>query len=232
MITKRPSDARGHADHGWLETWHTFSFAQYHDPRHMGFRDLRVINQDIVAPGGGFQTHGHDNMEIVTYVLSGSLSHKDSMGNGSSILPGEVQLMSAGTGVTHSEFNSSDSEPVELLQMWVLPAEQNTEPRYDQKAFPAQEREGKLRLVVAPDGADGALRIGQDTRLYVSTLRAGESVEHALAPGRGAWLHVARGSLRLNGEPFGPGDGAAITDTPSLTFEGLDEAEFVLFDMA
>lgn len=231
MITIRRSADRGHADHGWLETYHTFSFANYFDADFMGFGPLRVINQDTVAPGKGFQTHSHEDMEIVSYVLRGVLEHKDSMGNGSQMRPGEVQLMSAGTGVTHSEFNSSPQDELEFLQMWVIPAQRGTEPRYEQKEFAESERRGQLRLVVSPDGRDGSLTIGQDVALYASTLGAKESARHELAPGRGAWVHVARGELALNGLALGPGDGAAVQDVATLELEGLVDAELVLFDL-
>lgn len=232
MITIRRSAERGHADHGWLDSYHTFSFASYFDADFMGFGDLRVVNQDRVAPGKGFGTHGHQDMEIVSYVLDGVLEHRDSMGNGAQMRPGEVQLMSAGTGVTHSEFNGSDSDGLHFLQMWVMPAEQGTEPRYEQKLFDEAERRGRLRLVVSPDGADGSLTIGQDARLYVGLLDGDETARHALADGRAAWLHVARGSLTLNGEALGPGDGAAISGVSELEFTAGDDAEFVLWELA
>jgi len=231
MITKRPSAARGHADHGWLDAYHSFSFASYHDAEFMGFGELRVLNHDTIAPGRGFGTHGHDNMEIVTYVISGALEHKDSMGNGSQILPGDVQLMSAGTGVTHSEFNPLQDQPTTLLQMWVLPAERDTVPRYEEARFPLVERQGALRLVVSPDGRDGSLTIGQDVRLYAGLLDEGEGAQLQIGADRRGWLHVARGSLTLNGVEFGPGDGAGVTGESLLQFEGADDAEFVLFDL-
>jgi len=231
MITKRPSGARGHANHGWLDTFHTFSFAGYHDPAWMGFSALRVLNQDVVAPGRGFGTHGHADMEIVTWVLDGALQHRDSMGNGSIIKPGEAQLMSAGTGVTHSEFNASETAPAELLQMWVLPERRRTVPRYDQKAFADAELAGRLRLIVSPDGRDGSLVIGQDVSLYAGRLAAGEATTHAIAPDRRAWLHVARGSVRVDGETFAPGDGAAIVGVPAIELEGIAAADLVLFDL-
>ena len=231
MIQIRRSEDRGHADHGWLDTYHTFSFAHYHDPDFMGFSVLRVINQDVVAPGQGFGTHGHQDMEIVSYVLDGVLEHKDSMGNGSRMHPGEVQLMSAGTGVTHSEFNGSSDAPSQFLQMWILPAQRGTKPRYEQKEYPAAERRGALRLVVAPDGADGAVTIGQDARMFAGLLDGAERIEHTLPAGRCAWLHVARGSLVLNGEELRPGDGAALQDESKLVFERGQGAEFVLWDL-
>ncbi len=231
MITIRKSNERGHFDSGWLDTYHTFSFADYHDPRHMGFSVLRVINQDRVQPGRGFGTHGHRNMEIISYVLEGVLEHRDGMGNGSRILPGEVQFMSAGTGVTHSEFNASDREPVHLLQMWILPERRGTPPRYDQKKFPEEERRGRLRLLVSPDGRDGSIVIGQNVDLYGALLPAGAAVEHRLAPGRSAWLHVALGRLRLNDCPLGPGDGAGIRDEERLVLTAEEDTEIVLFDL-
>ncbi|MBL4771634.1 MAG: pirin family protein [Planctomycetes bacterium] len=231
MITKRPSEARGHADHGWLDAHHTFSFASYRDPQFRGFSELLVLNQDTIEPARGFGTHGHENMEIITYVLDGALGHKDSMGNGSEMRSGDVQLMSAGSGVTHSEFNVQSDESTSLLQMWVRPAEQGRSPRYEQASFPLAERQGQIRLVVAPDGRDGALTIGQDACLYAGLLDEGESAQLELAHGRKGWLHVARGSLTLNGMSFGPGDGAAIDAESRLHFEGIHVAEFVFFDL-
>jgi hypothetical protein len=201
MITVRKAKDRGHADHGWLDSFHTFSFADYYDPRQMGFRALRVINEDRVAAGMGFGTHPHRDMEIVSYVLSGAIQHRDSLGNGEVLRPGEVQRMTAGTGVTHSEFNPSKSEPLHFFQIWIQPNRRGLTPGYEQKPFPAEERRGKLRLVVDPDGHDGALRIHQDARIYASLLQAGESVAHPLAAGRGAWVQVARGALEIDGPP-------------------------------
>jgi hypothetical protein len=231
MIIKRPSAERGHADHGWLDTFHTFSFADYHDPAWMGFSALRVLNQDVVAPGRGFGTHGHADMEIVTWVLAGALQHRDSMGNGSIIEPGEAQLMSAGTGVTHSELNASTTGPTELLQMWVLPERRRTVPRYDQKAFPDAELAGRLRLIVSDDGRDGSLVIGQDVSLHAGRLGPGDTATHAFAPGRRGWLHVARGRLRVGGDVFGPGDGAGIAGVEALKLEGIEPADVVVFDL-
>ncbi|MEM7201072.1 MAG: pirin family protein [Planctomycetota bacterium] len=231
MITIRRSNERGHADHGWLDTYHTFSFANYYDEQHMGFGPLRVINQDRVAPGQGFGTHGHKDMEIVSYVLEGALEHRDSMGNGSQMRPGDVQLMSAGTGVTHSEFNASADEGLHFLQMWILPRETGTVPRYEQKAFDAAARQGTLRLVVSPDGAAGSLTIGQDARLFAGLLAPDQSVEHALHAGRQGWLHVARGHVQLQDQELGPGDGAAIVDQHSLSLRGVQDAELVLWDL-
>ena len=231
MLTVRKSADRGHADHGWLDTFHTFSFGGYRDPEHMGFSVLRVLNQDRVAPGAGFPTHPHRDMEIVTYVLEGALQHRDSMGNGSVIRPGEVQYMSAGTGVLHSECNASPSEPLHLLQMWVLPREKGTAPAYDQKTFPLEERRDRLRLVVSPDGRDGSIRIGQDAALFAAVLGPGGHVEHELPSGRTAWLHVARGRVRLGEEELGPGDGAGVRDERRLILEGLEDAELVLWEL-
>jgi redox-sensitive bicupin YhaK (pirin superfamily) len=230
MITIRRSEARGHADHGWLKSHHTFSFADYRDPEFMGFSVLRVVNQDRVAAEKGFGTHGHRDMEIVSYVLDGVLAHKDSMGNGSEMRPGEVQIMSAGTGVEHSEFNASDQE-LHFLQMWVLPAERGTAPRYGQKAFEKSERQGNLRLVVSPDGEDGSLKIGQDARLYAGLLDGAEVAGLALDASRCAWVHIARGSLELNGHRLGPGDGAAVESETELSLSGGEDAEFVIWDL-
>ena len=231
MIQIRRSEDRGHADHGWLDSYHTFSFADYHDPDFMRFGPLRVINQDRVAPGQGFGTHGHRDMEIVSYVLDGVLEHKDSMGNGSQMRPGDVQLMSAGTGVTHSEFNASQDAPLHFLQMWVFPAERSTEPRYEQKAFPLDRQRGALALVVSPDGADGSLTIGQDARLYAGHFDAADQTSLALPAGRTAWLHVARGAVRLHDADLGPGDGAAIRDVTELAITAIDPAEVVLWEL-
>lgn len=231
MITIRRSKDRGHANHGWLDTYHTFSFADYYDPAFTGFSHLRVVNQDRVEPGRGFQTHAHKDMEIVSYVLEGVLEHQDSMGNGSQMRPGDVQLMSAGTGVTHSEFNASREEPLQFLQMWISPRERNTRPRYEQKAFSAEERQGRLRLVVSEDGDDGSVTIGQDAKLYAGLLAPEERADHDLPPNRVAWLHVPHGRLLLNGLELGPGDGAAIRDESHLAFQGLAAAEFVIWDL-
>ena len=231
MITVRPSEERGHADLGWLETYHTFSFGNYQDPNFLNWSHLRVLNQDRVAPSQGFGTHGHEDMEIVSYVLSGVLEHKDSMGNGSQMRHGEVQLMSAGSGVTHSEFNASESDALHFLQMWVMPAEHGTRPRYEQKLFSENERRGKLRLVVSPEGVDGSLTIGQDARLYIGLLYGADSVAHRLSAGRTAWLHVATGTLNANGTRLGPGDGAAIGQVECLVLDDADNAEFVLWDL-
>jgi len=231
MIDIRRSEDRGHFDHGWLQTYHTFSFADYQDPEFMGFSKLRVINQDWIQPDSGFNTHGHENMEIISYVVEGVLEHKDSMGNGSCIRPGEVQFMSAGSGVTHSEFNHSSEEVTHLLQMWVLPEKRGTPPRYDQKSFPLAERRGRLRLLVSPDGENGSIVIGQDVRMYGGLLAADRRTSHELSPGRWAWLHLARGRMSLNGQSLGPGDGAGIRDETHLDLGGVDDAELVLFDL-
>jgi len=230
-ITIRPAKERGHADHGWLDTWHTFSFSDYYDPRFMGFRALRVINEDFVAPGHGFPTHPHRDMEIITYVLQGALQHRDSLGTGSIIRPGEVQRMSAGTGVRHSEANPSAEEAVHLLQIWIEPAKRGIAPGYEQKAFGETEKRGRLRLVASPDGADGSVTIHQDARVYATLLGPGQQAVHTLAPGRHAWLHVARGSLTLNGEHLGTSDGAAITGESVLTLVGDQDSEALLFDL-
>ena len=231
MITIRKADDRGHARHGWLESFHTFSFAGYHDPRQMGFRDLRVINEDRVEPGRGFETHSHRDMEIISYVLEGALAHQDSLGNGSTIRPGEVQLMRAGTGVTHSEHNPSDRARVHFLQIWILPDREGLEPAYAQRHFPEGEREGRLRLVVSPDASAGSLRIAQDVSLYAGLLRDGDRIDQALRPGRHAWVQLARGRLRLNGHSLGEGDGAALSDEPSLELTGTGPSEVLVFDL-
>jgi redox-sensitive bicupin YhaK (pirin superfamily) len=230
-IVIRPAKERGHAEHGWLDTWHTFSFADYYDPRFMGFRGLRVINEDFVAPGRGFPTHGHRDMEIIAYVLQGALQHRDSLGTGSVIRPGEVQRMSAGTGVRHSEANPSTTEPVHLLQIWIEPAKTGIEPGYEQKAFADEDKRGRLRLVASPDGAEGSVTIHQDARVYATVLEPGRQVVHRLARGRHAWVHVARGSLTLNGERLAAGDGAAISAEASVTLVGEQSAEALLFDL-
>jgi hypothetical protein len=232
MITVRKAGERGHFDHGWLDTHHTFSFGDYHDPCHMGFRSLRVINEDWVQPGQGFPTHGHRDMEIVTYVLDGALAHRDSLGTGSTIAPGEVQRMSAGTGITHSEYNGSSSESVHLLQIWLLPERPGLSPGYEQRAFTESERRGVLRLVGSRDGSDGSVTIHQDVRLYASLLDAGQSVEHALRPGRHAWVQVARGTVTLDDQPLAAGDGAAVSGATSLRITGRSAAEVLVFDLA
>jgi hypothetical protein len=232
MILVRKSNDRGHADHGWLDSRFSFSFSDYYDPQHVQFRTLRVMNDDRIAGGGGFPTHPHRDMEIVTYVLEGALAHKDSMGNGSVIKPGDVQYMSAGTGVAHSEFNASDSETAHLYQIWMFPDRQGYKPVYDQKHFTAADKRGKLRLVVSPDGRDGSVQIRQDNELYATVLAPGESVQHALQPDRHAYVQVARGSVTLNGQPLEAGDGAAISAEKSLELTGVNDAEVLLFDLA
>lgn len=232
MIKKRPAEERGHANHGWLDTYHTFSFAHYYDPDHMGFATLRVINDDVVAPGAGFNTHPHDNMEIVTYVIEGALEHRDSMGTGSVLRPGDVQRMSAGTGVTHSEFNHNKDQKLRLIQIWIQPAERDLTPGYEEKSFPEESKRGRLQALVAPDGRDGAMHIHQDAAVYASILAGGQSVEHGLEGGRSAWIQMVRGDANVNGVALGAGDGAAITDEDRLTIAGAgEEAEFLLFDL-
>ena len=232
MIQIRKSDERGHANHGWLDTRFTFSFADYYDPKHVHFRTLRVMNDDRVAGGGGFPMHPHRDMEIVTYVLEGALEHRDSMGNGSVIKPGDIQYMSAGTGVTHSEFNASETEPVHLFQIWMFPERQALKPAYGQKNFSEAEKRGKLRLLVSPDGRDGSVKIRQDNDLYATVLGTGESVKHALKPERHAYVQVARGSVTLNGKRLEEGDGAAISDEKTLELTGEKDSEVLLFDLA
>jgi hypothetical protein len=232
MIHIRKSTDRGHAAHGWLDSRFTFSFAEYYDPRHVQFRTLRVMNDDRIAAGGGFPTHPHSDMEIVTYVLDGALAHKDSMGNGSVIRPGDVQYMSAGTGVAHSEFNASDTEPVHLYQIWMFPDKKNYTPVYGQKHFSETEKRNQLRLVVSRDGRDGSVKIRQDNELYATVLGAGETVAHELKPERYAYVQVARGSVQLNGKKLETGDGAAISGEKSLELTGVTDAEVLLFDLA
>jgi quercetin 2,3-dioxygenase len=231
MIDIRKSEERGHADHGWLDTRFSFSFADYLDPKHVHFRTLRVMNDDRVAGGGGFPMHPHADMEIVTYVLEGALQHKDSMGNGSVIKPGDIQYMSAGTGVTHSEFNASKTEPVHLYQIWMFPEKKGLKPVYDQKNFTEAEKRGKLRLIASPDGRDGSVKIRQDNELYATVLGKGESVKHALKPERHAYVQVARGSVKLNGTELETGDGAAISAEKVVELTGVQDAEVLLFDL-
>ena len=231
MIKIRRSDERGHANHGWLDSRFSFSFADYYDAGHMGFRDLRVINEDYIEPAQGFPTHGHRDMEIITYVIDGELSHRDSMGNGETIRPHEVQRMTAGTGVLHSEY-SSPTDKTHLLQIWILPEKQNLQPGYEQKVFPPEEKQGKLRLVASRGGDDGSVHINQDVKLYASILSNGEEATHNLADGRHAWVQLISGSLNVNGKHLAPGDGAAISNEPELTLKaGDDETEFLLFDL-
>jgi len=231
MLTLSPAADRGHTDIGWLDSRHTFSFGEWYDPAHMGFRALRVINDDRVAPGGGFPTHGHADMEIVSYVLEGGLAHKDSIGTGSVIRPGDVQRMSAGTGVRHSEFNESEAEPVHFLQIWILPDRRGHAPGYEQKTFPEVERSGKLRLVASGDGRDGSVSLHQDVALWAGLLDEGQKAEVALAPGRHGWVHVARGSVTVNGKRLGEGDGAALSDERMVALEGHG-CEVLVFDLA
>jgi quercetin 2,3-dioxygenase len=230
MITIRKAGERGHFNLGWLDTYHTFSFDQYYDPSHMSFRSLRVINEDRVAPGRGFPTHSHRDMEIITYILEGELKHQDSMGNGSVIRPGDVQRMTAGTGVSHSEANPSRENPVHLLQIWIMPNARGLTPGYEQKAFSEEERRGKLRLVASPDGSDGSVRINQDARLYASILDKGQEVTHQLGKDRHAWVQVARGSVTVNGQRFDQGDGAAVSGEP-LVIMAVVPSETLLFDL-
>jgi redox-sensitive bicupin YhaK (pirin superfamily) len=233
MITVRLSAERGHLNHGWLDTYHTFSFGEYRDPAHVHFRALRVMNEDRVAAGQGFGTHPHSDMEIVTYVLEGALEHKDSMGNGEVLRPGEFQRMSAGTGITHSEFNPSRDEPVHLYQIWLFPEAKGIEPSYEQKRFDEAERRNRLRLVASRDAADGSLLIHQDARIYLATLEDGEQVTHELADRRHAWLQVLRGAVTLNGQELATGDGAAVSDERMLTIAATKgAAEVMLFDLA
>ncbi len=231
MITIRPSNQRGGGDYGWLKTRHTFSFSDYHDPKWMGFRSLRVINEDWVAPNGGFPTHPHRDMEIITYVLSGKLEHKDSLGTGSVILPGDGQRMSAGRGIRHSEANPSSKDPVHLLQIWILPDKQGHEPGYEQKSFSEAEKRGKFRLVASNDGADGSVKINQDAKLFVTLLAPGEEVTQSLEK-RHAWLQVAKGDVELNGKKLQQGDGAAISEETKLTIKANNDAEVLLFELA
>lgn len=233
MIRLRKSQERGHFDHGWLDTYHTFSFGAYRDPRHMGFRALRVINDDRIDPGMGFGAHGHSNMEIVTYVLSGALQHKDSMGNGGVLRRGDVQRMTAGRGIMHSEFNASSAEPVHLLQIWVEPAEANTEPSYEQRHYSDEEKRGHLKTLVSGAGADGAMPFGQDATISAALLNPGEQVRHTLRAGRGAWVHAVAGELRVNGHALSPGDAAAVEDELEIIIEGgTPNSEVLVFDLA
>lgn len=232
MIQIRKSGERGRANHGWLDTRFTFSFADYYDLKHIHFRTLRVMNDDRIAVGGGFPTHPHQDMEIVTYVLEGALEHKDSMGNGSVIRPGDVQYMSAGTGVAHSEFNPSPAETAHLYQIWMFPDKKGYKPSYDQKHFEEADKRGKLRLLVSPDGRDGSVQIRQDNELYATILGAGETVKHPLKPERHAYVQVARGSVTLNGTKLETGDGAAISAEKAVELTGVKDAEVLVFDLA
>ena len=232
MQTIRPSDARGKASFGWLDSRHSFSFGQYMDPNHMGFGPLRVINEDRVAPGAGFGTHGHADMEILSVVLDGALEHKDSMGEAAVIRPGDVQRMSAGTGVRHSEYNASKTDPVHFLQIWIIPERDGLPPSYEQTSIPAAERQGKLKLLGSRNGRDGSITIHRDVDLYGSVLAVGDSLTHAIGPNRGVWIQMIRGKLIVNGEEIGTGDGLALHREPDARIEASEEAEFLLFDMA
>jgi redox-sensitive bicupin YhaK (pirin superfamily) len=232
MITIRDRQTRGHTDIGWLDSRHTFSFGNYRDPEHMGFGHLRVINDDRVAPGAGFGAHSHSDMEIISYVLEGALEHKDSLGNGSVIVPGDVQRMTAGIGVTHSEYNASKTKPVHFLQIWIVPEAQNIYPGYEQKHFPRKEMEGRLRLIADRWGSDGAVTVHQDVAIYAGEFSHGQRVVHDFADGRRGWLHVARGVLRLDGDELRAGDGAKIEGERRLELETDHRTEFLLFDLA
>jgi redox-sensitive bicupin YhaK (pirin superfamily) len=232
MINIRRSNERGGGDFGWLKTRHTFSFDQYYDPRFMGFRSLRVINEDVVAPAGGFPTHPHRDMEIITYILEGKLEHKDSLGTGSVILPGDGQRMTAGRGIRHSEMNASQSDPVHLLQIWILPEQSGLQPSYEQKSFPEVEKRGKLRVIASGDGRDGSVKINQDAQLFVSLLSPGQEVTHNFQENRHGWLQVAKGEVELSGIKLQQGDGAAISHEQKLVIAGTKESEILLFDLA
>jgi quercetin 2,3-dioxygenase len=231
MIAFRDRMARGQTRTGWLDSSHTFSFRQYQDPAHMGFRSLRVINEDRVIPGAGFPRHGHSDMEIISYVLEGALEHKDNLGNGTVIRSGEVQRMSAGTGILHSEFNPSQTAPVHFLQMWIIPDRAGLPPSYEQKAFPIEERRGRLQLVAGPDSRDSTITVHQDARLFVANLEVNERVVHEIERGRGIWLQLARGIVTVNGTEMREGDGAAVEDEPAIAIEADTDAEFLLFDL-
>lgn len=232
MLSIRRSNERGHFNHGWLNTFHTFSFDQYYDPRYMGFRSLRVINEDFVAAGRGFPKHGHQDMEIITYILEGALKHEDSMGNGSVIRPGDVQRMTAGTGVRHSEQNASADELVHLLQIWIIPNADNLEPGYEQKAFSVEERQHQPRLIASSDGREGSVKVNQDVSLYASILQANEQIDYPIGETRYGWLQVARGAVEVNGENAQQGDGAVIVAESKLSIRATEPAEVLLFDLA
>ncbi|MGB3493447.1 MAG: pirin family protein [Elainellaceae cyanobacterium] len=233
MMTLRPANERGAANFGWLDSRHTFSFGNYYDPSHMGFSTLRVINEDKVLPSQGFSTHGHRDMEIVTYVLEGSLEHKDSIGNGSIIRPGDVQRMSAGTGILHSEYNASETDPVHLLQIWILPDTKGLEPSYEQVHISQEERRGNLRLIGSRDGREGSVTIHQDVSLYAASLGVGDEVQYDVAAGRSLWLQVAKGAVTLNGEALTAGDGMAIAESAHFTLVGQsDDVDILMFDLA
>jgi len=231
-LTVRRAEERGKANFGWLDSKHTFSFGHYFDPSHLGFGPLRVINEDRVAPGGGFPTHPHSDMEIISYVLEGALEHKDSIGTGSVIHPGDVQRMTAGTGVRHSEFNASKTDPVHFLQIWITPESNGLEPSYEQKAFTEEDKRGKLRLIGSRDGRDGSLTIRRDVDLFATLLGPGQGVTHQLRDGRAAWVQVVQGSIKLNAQQLHAGDGASVSQAGALAVAAEDDAEFLLFDMA
>ena len=232
MLTLRKSEDRGYADHGWLQSYHSFSFADYYDPAHMGWGNLRVINDDVIAPGGGFGTHGHRDMEIITYVTAGLLAHKDSMGNGTDIPPGDVQRMSAGSGVRHSEFNHAPDATTRLFQIWLTPRQQGITPGYEQKTFADAEKRGRLRLIASPDGADGSVTIHADAALYAGLLDGDAAVTLPLNPTRKAYVHLIRGSLAVNGQTLQPGDAALLANESSLTLNNANDAEVLVFDLA
>jgi redox-sensitive bicupin YhaK (pirin superfamily) len=231
MITLRPAHERGHADHGWLDSWHSFSFAGYNDPRHVHWGPLRVINEDRVQPGQGFGRHSHQDMEILSYVIDGALAHEDSLGNGAAIVPGEVQRMSAGTGVTHSEFNHSADRVVHFLQIWIIPKFRGIRPGYEQKLFPAEEKRGRLRLVASPEAEDGAVKIHQDARLYAGLFDGAERAAHALSPGRLGYVHVVQGQVEVNGRRLSAGDALLYADEPSVEIAGGERGEVLVFDL-
>lgn len=232
MITLRKSADRGHLNHGWLDTYHTFSFGEYYDPQHRGYRSLRVINEDFVEPGMGFGMHGHRDMEIVTYVIEGALEHKDSLGSGSVIRPGDVQRMTAGTGVRHSEFNPSATEPVHLLQIWILPEQEGLKPGYEERNIPAAARSNTLKLIASRGADDGSVHINQDARIYAGVIDAGATLTHGLVNGRGAWVQLVSGSITVNGTRLEAGDGASIDDEPAVTIVANEPAELLVFDLA
>jgi redox-sensitive bicupin YhaK (pirin superfamily) len=231
MIVIRERDDRGKSDFGWLDSRHTFSFGGYHDPAHPGFRVLRVLNEDRVAPGAGFGTHPHRDMEILSWVVEGAMEHRDSTGTGSVIRPGEIQRMSAGTGITHSEYNASETDALHFLQMWILPERRGLEPSYEQKSFPLEEERGRLVLLASQDGRDGSVRVHQDVALFAARLATGNRVEHPIAPGRHAWLQVVRGRVTAGERPLEAGDGASVSEEPGLALEAATEAEVLVFDL-
>jgi redox-sensitive bicupin YhaK (pirin superfamily) len=232
MIAVRKSDTRGHADYGWLDTYHTFSFNDYHDPKYMGFRSLRVINEDRVAPQAGFPAHGHRDMEILTYVVDGALQHRDSMGNGEVIRPGEIQRMTAGRGVTHSEFNASRADPVHLLQIWIQPSQRGLEPGYEQIRVGGEPTTERLQLIASPEGGQGAVKINQDARVYRGYLPSGTHIAHSIDPVRYGYVQLISGQLDLNGQTLNPGDGAAVSELSALEIKADKDAEFLVFDLA